>query len=104
MSSILRIVRIPIDGTNWTPIPLPCDCQAFWFRCDDSKIKIRTDPVDPTTEDIFNAGVQFVVPFIRGTGGTWRPRFLQGDISGYIQSSGFMGGGEEDLILTCVLK
>lgn len=104
-ADLLFIARIPIDGTSWTPIILPVSCSAVWFRCDDSKIKIRTDAADATTEDTFNAGVQFVIPQIHNLRVIVNPkRFLVGDVICYVQSVGFMGGGEEDVILTAVLR
>lgn len=101
---IFSITRIPIDGTGWTPITLPVSCHIFWFRCDDSKIRIRTDSNDAMTEDIIAAGTQFVIPQVTNRQAKMNPRFIVGDTICYVQSIGFLGGGEEDVILTAVLR
>lgn len=99
--------RLMVNEEDWTPVVPPSDMDYLAIRCEDSAIKIRTDPDDANTEDTIPAGIQDGVAssntsnYVGHEHARWRVTNSGADVACYLQSP--EGAGEQTVIITWVL-
>ena len=64
------IQQIAVNPSTWTPIITPFSCASFSIRCDSDIMYERTDPSDPSTEDVVPASSQ---EYVLGHTHHWAP-------------------------------
>lgn len=77
------ILSIPVDAATWTPMTPTINCNTFSVR-PLADCYIRTDPADPTTEDVIAAGLIDVAILARSV--TSGSRFTAGIPIAYLKS------------------
>jgi hypothetical protein len=84
MPAPFEILVLTIDPVSWTPVTVPFDCTNLSVKNRDqvNPLRIRTNPNDPTTEDLLGAGMEqsLAIPF-------HRYRFSQGSQPVFLQAT-----------------